>query len=114
MAGAKSIADASVVEPQSLLTEQLDPVLVPDLAISQATGQGSTFRGHEPNRHSVTHESNVDRLTTHVFGRRMIRDRITLIRTQNCYAFLMVNFYDAVLNIECTLTNCSLLNLEMK
>lgn len=35
-------------------TEQLDLVLVPDLAISQATGQGSPFRGHEPNTHIIT------------------------------------------------------------
>lgn len=55
MAGAKSITDTSVVEPpKSLLTERLDPVLVPDLAISQATGQGSAFRGHRANTHSFT------------------------------------------------------------
>lgn len=55
MAGARSISDTSVAEPhKSLLTELLDPVLVPDLAISQATGQGSTFHGHEPNTHSFT------------------------------------------------------------
>lgn len=55
MAGARSISDMSVAEPhKSLLTEQLDPVPVPDLAISQATGQGSTFHGHEPNTHIFT------------------------------------------------------------
>lgn len=55
MAGARSISDTSVTEAhKSLLTERLDLVLVPDLAISQATGQGSPFHGHEPNTGIIT------------------------------------------------------------
>lgn len=54
MAGPENMSDMSVVEPsKSLLTERLDPVLVPDLETAQATGQGSTLHGHEPNTHTL-------------------------------------------------------------
>lgn len=54
MAGPENMSDASVVGPnKSLLTEWLDPVLVPDLDSAQATGQGSTLHGHEPNTHML-------------------------------------------------------------
>lgn len=50
MAGPENMSDMSVVEPnKSLLTERLDPVLVPDLVTAQATGQGSTLHAHEAN-----------------------------------------------------------------
>lgn len=54
MAGPENMSDMSIVEPsKSLLTERLDPVLVPDLETAQATGQGSTLHGHEPNTHTL-------------------------------------------------------------
>lgn len=54
MAVPENMSDVSVVEPnKSLLTEWLDPVLVPDLDSAQATGQGSTLHGHEPNTHML-------------------------------------------------------------
>lgn len=61
MAGARSISDTSVAQPnKSLSNEHLDAVLVPDLAISQAPGQGSTLCGHGPITSTallnVTHE----------------------------------------------------------
>lgn len=57
MAGPENMSDMSVVEPnKSLLTEWLDPVLVPDLDSAQATGQGSTLHGHEPNTHMLYRE----------------------------------------------------------
>lgn len=55
MAGARSISDTSVAEPnKSPLTERFHPALVPDLETSQATGQGSTLHGHEPNTRNFT------------------------------------------------------------
>lgn len=55
MAGARSISDTSAAQPnKSQLAERLDPVPVPDLETFQATGQGSTLHGHEPNTHNFT------------------------------------------------------------
>lgn len=54
MAGSGNMSDMSAVEPnKSPLTERLHPVLVPDLDAAQATGQGSTLHGHEPNTHAL-------------------------------------------------------------
>lgn len=53
MAGPGYMSDTGVVEPnKSPLAEWLDPVLVPDLETSQATGQGSALHKHEPNTHT--------------------------------------------------------------
>lgn len=53
MARPEYMSDMGVVEPtKSLLTERLDPALVPDLETAQATGQGSTLSEHEPNTHT--------------------------------------------------------------
>lgn len=64
MAGPENMSDMSVVEPnKSLLTEQLDPVLVPDLVTAQATGQGSTLHAHKANTQTllgVTRESTIN------------------------------------------------------
>lgn len=82
---ARSISDTSVAEPhKSLLTELLDPVLVPDLAIShkpQDKDQLSVGMNLTPTALlNVTHESNVDKLTTHVYRCWLIQDRPTLTR----------------------------------
>lgn len=54
MAGSGNMSNMSAVEPnKSPLTERLHPVLVPDLDAAQATGQGSTLHGHEPNTHAL-------------------------------------------------------------
>lgn len=47
MAGPGHMSDMGAVEPNKpLAAEWLDPVLVPDLEIAQATGQGSTLHEH--------------------------------------------------------------------
>lgn len=53
MAVPGNMSNMSALEPnKSLLTERLDPALVPDLETAQAAGQGSTLHGHEPNTHA--------------------------------------------------------------
>lgn len=65
MAGSGNMSDTSVVEPdKSPLTEWLDPVLVPDLDTAQATGQGSTLHGYEPNTHTLYLELHMNQLLT--------------------------------------------------
>lgn len=57
MAGPGYMSDMGVVEPnKSLLAEQLDPALVPDLETAQATGQGSALYEHEPNTHTLYYQ----------------------------------------------------------
>lgn len=72
MAGPGYMSDMGAVEPnKSPLAERLDPVLVPDLETAQATRQGSTLHGYEPNTHSgllpvTAHESTVNKSLTHM------------------------------------------------
>lgn len=57
MAEPGCMSDMGVVEPnKSLLAKQLNPVLVPDMENSQATGQGATLHEYKPNTHTIYYQ----------------------------------------------------------